>query len=222
MPEPATLLFDLDGTLTDPGLGITSCIRYAMEQMGGPLEPREAYARFIGPPLQQNFAQLLGSGREHLVDAAVAAYRDRFGDVGMWENERYDGIDDALTELRSRGHRLFVATSKPTFYARPIVERFELAHHFEAVYGAEMDGTRANKRDLLAHVVAAESLEAARTIMVGDRGPDMGGARANGMRTLGVSYGYGSHEELLEAGAQAIVDSPAELVAAVGRLAEHA
>lgn len=219
MPEPATLLFDLDGTLTDPGLGITSCIRYAMEKMGGPLEPREAYARFIGPPLQQSFAQLLGAGREHLVHAAVAAYRERFGDVGMWENERYDGIDDVLTELRGRGHRLFVATSKPTFYARPIVERFELAGHFEDVYGAEMDGTRAKKRDLLAHVAALESLEPARTIMIGDRGPDMSGARANGMRTLGVSYGYGSREELLHAGAEQVVGSPAAIVAAVHRFA---
>lgn len=218
MTERATLLFDLDGTLTDPGVGITRCIRHAMEQMGGPLEPTEAYARFIGPPLQRNFSELLGPGRSHLVEDAVRAYRERYGDVGMWENERYEGIDEVLADLRARGHRLLVATSKPTFYARPIVERFGLLPHFDDVYGAELDGTRADKRDLLAHVVACEALDPARSVMIGDRGADMQGATANGLRTIGVTYGYGTRDELSDAGAERIVASPHDLASAVAAL----
>lgn len=172
----------------------------------------------VGPPLRRNFAQLLGPERSHLVDAAVCAYRERYGDVGMWEAECYDGIAEALELLRGRGHRLYVATSKPTFYARPIVERFGLAQHFQGVYGSEMDGTRSDKRDLLAHLAAVEGLGPSRTVMIGDRGPDMRGARANGMRALGVAYGYGSCEELEEAGAEQIVASPFGLADAVSVL----
>ena len=216
--SPLSLLFDLDGTLTDPGVGITRCIRHAMEQVEGPLEPTAAYARFIGPPLQRSFAHLLGPEKAHLVDTAIAAYRERYGDVGMWENELCDGIDEALRTLVEQGHRLFVATSKPFFYAHPIVEHFELLTHFEGVYGAELDGTRADKRDLLAHIADREELSSSRTVMIGDRGTDMQGAEANGMRPLGVTYGYGSREELVAAGAERLVEAPRDLPDAIRAL----
>lgn len=196
-----TVLFDLDGTLTDPREGITRSIAYALERMGLEPPPLEALVFAIGPPLRASLARLLADERREPVERALAFYRERFADVGLFENAPYEGIAAELAALRAAGARLFVATSKPLVYAERIVRHFNLDAHFEAVHGCELDGTREDKRDLLAHLLGLHGLDARRTTMVGDRGVDMGAARHHGLRALGALWGYGSREELLDAGA---------------------
>lgn len=210
-----TLLFDLDGTLTNPETGITRCLAHALERMGREPPPLTELRRFIGPPLWTTFAELLETEDRSVQDQAVAHYRERFGDVGLFENEPYAGIDEALSRLRAAGRRLFVVTSKPTVYAARIVERFGLDAHFENVYGSELSGVNTDKRDLVAHVLAREELSASRTCMIGDRGHDVRGGRVNGTRTMGVLWGFGSEQELRDAGADALAASLDGLVAAL-------
>jgi len=202
------IFFDLDGTLTDPKLGITRCIQYALEQTG--LEPPEAdrLTWCIGPPLLESLESLVGAA---LAPSALVAYRQRFSDVGWSENTPYEGIDGILAELEEAGMRLYVATSKPHVYAQRILEHFGLRRFFTGVYGAELDGTRSSKTELLRHALA-DTRQVDAASMVGDREHDVIGALANGMKTVGVSYGYGSVRELTEAGAHHIVDSPTLLI----------
>ena len=208
------LLFDLDGTLTDPREGITRSIAHALERMGLEPPPLDDLTFAIGPPLRGSFARLLGREDREAVELAVAHYRERFADVGLFENALYPGIVEALAAL---GHvPLFVATSKPQVYAERIVRHFGLDAHFVAVHGCELDGTREDKRDLLAHLVAAHGIDPAHAVMIGDRGADMRAGLHHGMRTLGVLWGYGSEAELTEAGAHALCDSPAALAKALG------
>jgi len=209
------LLFDLDGTLTDPFLGITRCIVHALAALGQPAPPPEDLRSCIGPPLKQSFLTLLETTDDRLAETAIAHYRERFGTVGLFENQVYPGIDQALTKLRHRGHRLFVATSKPTVFATKIVEHFGLSSHFHVIYGSELDGTRCEKAELLAHLLHRESLLAAQTLMIGDREHDVLGAKANGLRAIGVLWGYGTRDELNTAGATICLDSPAQLPRAV-------
>ena len=206
-----TLLFDLDGTLTDPKPGITRSIAHALERMGRDAPPLDDLAFAIGPPLRQSLARLLDDDDPALVEQALAHYRERFAEIGLFENEVYAGIDEALAQLRREGISLFVATSKPRVYATRIVEHFGLAPHFEAVHGCELDGKREDKRNLLAHLVRIHGI--ARAMMVGDRGADMIAARHHGLHALGVTYGYGTAGELLAAGAHQLAASPAEIAA---------
>jgi phosphoglycolate phosphatase len=194
-----TAFFDLDGTLTDPRPGITRCIQYALERLGFPVPGEDALVWCIGPPLHGSFKTFVGS--DELADRAVALYRERFRDIGLYENEAYAGIDETLAKVAATGRRLFVATSKPKIYADRIVEHFGLHRHFEHVFGSELDGTRADKADLLAYALAEAKADPLRAIMVGDRSHDVIGARKNGMTAIGVLYGYGSLEELTNAGA---------------------
>lgn len=209
------ILFDLDGTLTDPREGITRSIAHALTRMGLEPPPEEALCFAIGPPLRASFATLLQDDRRETVEQAVAHYRERFADVGLFENAPYEGIAEALAALRTRGATLFVATSKPLVYAERIVRHFGLASHFEAVHGCELDGTRENKVDLLAHLLPRHGVEARSATMVGDRGADMVAARHHGLRALGVRWGYGDDAELLGAGAHALCDAPAHLPSAL-------
>ena len=205
------LLFDLDGTLTDPALGITRCIQHALQKLGWQEVPeRSELERFIGPPLQATFTELLNTTEPQAIDRAVAAYRERFSVTGLYENTLYPDISKMLEDLRF-AQRLFVATSKPTVYAQRIIDHFELQPNFTRVYGSELDGTRANKTELIAHILAAEGLDSQTTIMIGDRAVDIEGGINNGTRTIGVLWGYGSHEELLAAGPDHIVRSAQEL-----------
>ena len=165
----------------------------------------------IGPPLLQSFEEMLGDPAE--AERALALYRERFGEVGLFENEVYPGIVDVLAECQARGLRLFVATSKPVVYAERISEHFGLSRFFEAVCGAELDGTRSDKTGLLAWVLAEHGLEPAGTVMIGDRRHDIIGARNNGMRAIGVTYVYGGRAGLAGAGADWIVDTPTEIAA---------
>ena len=205
------VLFDLDGTLTDPKEGIIACFRYALETLGRDSPGDRELERFIGPPLRESLSTLVGASDETIVQQAIKLYRERFAAQGMFENSLYPGISEALEQLQDDGLLLFVATSKPTVFAERIVEHFGMARFFRAVYGSELNGVNADKRDLLAHVVRAESLASANTVMVGDRAHYVLGALANGLFSVGVLWGYGSREELVAAGAGALCDVPSAL-----------
>jgi len=216
MRADLNLLFDLDGTLTDSKPGITASILFAMREMGRPLAADEDLNWCVGPPLAQSFARLLGpQGR---VEEAVAHYRQRFGSQGMFENKVYPGIEAALERL-SGSARLYVATSKLAVYAVEIVRHYGLARYFQAVHGSEMDGRNSDKAELIRGILAQHSLDPAATLMIGDREHDIIGARKNGLRSIGVLWGYGSREELVAAGAEALVDDPGSLVGYISGLA---
>lgn len=207
------LLFDLDGTLTNPQLGIVGCIRHALEKLEKDPDAYGKLERFIGPPLLHTFQELLGNETD--AHTAVKFYRERFSTVGLFENEVYDGIANSLSEFSKRGCRMWVATSKPKIYADKIIEHFQLAHYFEHVYGSELDGQRSDKSELIKYLLAQEKIDAANTTMIGDRSYDIVGAKANNVRAAGVLWGFGSQEELTIAGAEIICGSPSELVASL-------
>ena len=206
MPTEATLFFDLDGTLTDPKPGITGSIQYALQKLDRPVPSQDELAWCIGPPLRASFVMLLGG--ESLADRAVELYRERFGDVGLFENSVYPEIEPVLAKLSQSRFRIFVATSKPHVYARRIIDHFGLAGHFEHVFGSELDGTRVHKADLLSFALEQTGAAPSRALMIGDRSHDVLGAKANGMDAIGVTYGYGSREELIAAGARNLCVSP--------------
>jgi phosphoglycolate phosphatase len=212
------VLFDLDGTLTDPRRGFVGCVRHALTAMDRRCPPDTELVAFIGPPLQQTFAALLG-GNAADVATAVDLYRQRFSRVGMFENAIYPGIEEALQALKRVGAALFVATSKPAPYAKRILEHFRLSSYFDAIHGSELDGTRAEKRELIAHVLTTESLLPAATYVVGDREHDVKGAVANRLRAVGVLWGYGTRDELVAAGASSLCEQPSGLAAALDRAA---
>jgi phosphoglycolate phosphatase len=199
--------FDLDGTLTDPYEGITNCILYALDELGFPRPDDDYLYSCIGPPLWDTFPELVG---QDLTRKAVDLYRERFLDTGWKENKPYDGIVDALETVASAGHLMFVATAKPHMHAARIIEHFGMGEFFATVYGSELDGTRGTKTELLEFAIGRNP-GGTRHIMVGDRKHDLIGAVANSMAPVGVAYGYGSVEELTEAGATAIAASPADL-----------
>jgi phosphoglycolate phosphatase len=200
--------FDLDGTLTDPKIGITRSIRYALTKLDCAAPAEDELTWCIGPLLRASFRSMLGS--DDLADRAVTLYRERFGDIGIYENSVYPGVVAILSSLRASGRRLFVATSKPVVYASRIVEHFDMSRYFERVFGAELDGTRADKTELLDYALKASNVDRQHATMIGDRSHDMIGARNNGMTAIGVLYGYGSEAELIEAGAHEICASPHE------------
>lgn len=218
MRVPGSVLFDLDGTLTDPREGIVASLRHALAVLGVECPPDARLERFIGPPLPQVFAELLGSGRGTEIARAVELYRERYVPVGLYENRVYPGIPELLAGLRAEGRRLFVCTSKPTVLARRIVDHFGLAGHLDDVFGCELDGTRGDKADLMGWLLPRAGIAADRAVMVGDRKHDARAARAHGVTALGVTWGYGSPEELREAGALVLVDRPEEVPATVARL----
>ncbi|MDJ0778606.1 MAG: HAD hydrolase-like protein [Gammaproteobacteria bacterium] len=207
------LLFDLDGTLTDPREGILASLRHALAQLSIDVADDRALENCIGPPLRDALAGLLPDPAQ--IEPAVRHYRERFDGIGWRENRVYDGIAESLALLGSRGHRCFVATSKPTVFADRIIAHFGLGEFFLRVYGSELDGRRGDKTELLAWIRQHEGLAAADTVMIGDRKFDMIGARNHGMRAIGVLWGYGSADELRGAGAATLCERPAELPAAL-------
>lgn len=209
------VLFDLDGTLTDPREGITRCLQYALEKLNRSVPSQAALEAYIGPPLRSTFMTLLESQEATLIEAAVGFYRERFSAIGLFENELYEGVPAMLASLSDASLRLFVATSKAEVFAAKIIEHFGLASFFKGVYGAALDGRFDNKADLLRHLLEAESLVASETIMVGDREHDVMAARQNNLLSLGVTYGYGSREELQAAGAALLCDSPVDVAASL-------
>src|ERR1700739_1602324 len=191
--------FDLDGTLTNPKPGITRSIQYALGKLDHAVPAEDELSWCIGPPLHASLKRLLGT--DDLADRGLLLYRERFADVGMFENQTYRGIEDTLSALAVPGRRMFIATSKPVVYAERIVDHFKLRGHFERVFGSELDGTRTDKTELLNHALKIAKVDPRQAIMIGDRSHDIIGARNNGMTAIGVLYGYGSKQELLDAGA---------------------
>ncbi len=206
-----TVFFDLDGTLTDPFEGIGGSIRYALESLGAAVPDDDTLRSYVGPPLMQTFRELVG---EEQAGHALTLYRERFGFEGWMQNRPYEGIHEALASVRQAGRRLFVATSKPTIYAERIVEHFELDRFFDGVYGAELDGTRSNKSELVRWIVGRVEPKG-RAIMVGDREHDIIAGLDNMLGVIGVSYGFGTVGELRTAGAEKIAKRPSEIPALI-------
>ncbi|SDN51513.1 HAD family hydrolase [Pseudomonas jinjuensis] len=190
------ILFDLDGTLTDPREGITRSIQYALGQLGIDEPDLAQLEHFIGPPLLQCFMATYGFDEARAWEA-VNHYRVRFKDTGLYENRLFDGIPELLALLAGQGRTLYMATSKPRVYAVEIARHFGFDGHFKVIYGSELDGTRTDKVELIRHLLAEEALDPAETLMIGDRKHDLIGAHRNGLRAAGVGYGFGSREELL-------------------------
>jgi len=217
--HPAVLLFDLDGTLTDPRSGIVRCMKHALHELGAPCPPDDVLASFIGPPLRGTFATLLATSDRVLIERALALYREEYGDTGLFENQVYAGVTQMLEHARGLASAAFVATLKPKLYADRIVRRLGLAPYFAGVYGPELEGRFDDKVDLLAHLLVSEKVSPERAVMIGDRAGDIVGARANRVRSIGVLWGYGSESELTDAGADGLCHSPADLAACLARLA---
>ncbi|MEB6678684.1 HAD-IA family hydrolase [Acinetobacter lwoffii] len=191
------ILIDLDGTLTDPKVGITTSARYGLEKIGHPISDEINIDWIIGPPLKASLAKILNVEADHvLAEQALMGYRERFAVKGLYENHVFEGVAETLAELKRRGYRLFVATAKPTVYAKQILEHFDLAQYFTDIHGSELNGDRTNKTELIQYILAQQQLQADQCMMVGDREHDIFGARHNGIETIAVSYGYGSQEEL--------------------------
>ena len=204
-----TILVDLDGTLTDPAAGIIAAVRHAVARMGAAPPPAEELRWVIGPPLRQSFPRLLGDG--HDVEAAIGHYRDHYGAGGLFEAAVYDGIFDALAVLRDRPARLLVCTAKPQHFAERVLDHFDLSARFDAIYGPDLEGRLDDKGDLIAHMIEVEGFDPGRAVMIGDRGSDVFAAKRHGIPTVGVLWGYGSREELVDAGAAALCAEPAAL-----------
>jgi phosphoglycolate phosphatase len=214
--EGMEIVFDLDGTLTDPGVGISRCIQHALGALGRPMPAADGLKRFVGPPLRQAFAELLGTADEALLADAVLRYRQRFEAIGMFENTVYPGLPAALRELSRQGHRLWVATSKPRPYAVRILEHFELVSRFAGVYGSDFSGHDSDKGTLLRNLLGEQGIDRAHACMVGDRAHDVLGARENGILSVAVLWGYGTAEELEAVGPDRTVRSPSELCECLG------
>ncbi len=204
-----TILFDLDGTLTDSGEGIINCASLALDKLGLPVPDRETMRVFVGPPLRESFPKF--GVRNEDVEEAIAIYRSRYVPIGMFENTPYPGIRALLAALKAQGHKLYVATSKPESMAKAILEKFELANYFDAIYGASLDSSRDSKEKVIAYVLAQNG-PCDDIIMVGDTHFDVLGAADNGIQTIGVSWGYGKVDDMVAAGAIRIAYSPAELL----------
>ena len=189
------VLFDLDGTLTDPREGITRSIQFGLSKMGIDEPDLTKLEHFIGPPLLQAFMATYGFDEAKAWEA-MGYYRERFAVTGLYENEVFEGVMPLLEELVGQGRQLFIATSKPQIYAREIARHFDFAKHFKVIYGSELDGTRTNKVELIRYLMAEQGLDPAHTLMIGDRKHDLIGACDNGMDAAAVGYGFGSFEEL--------------------------
>lgn len=207
------ILFDLDGTLTDPKLGITSSVQYALRALGIEEPSLDRLEPFIGPPLADSFREFYGLEGERLA-TAIDKYRERFATQGIFENEIYPGIPQMLADLKAKGKKLAIASSKPTLFVEQILEHFEIEKYFDHVVGSNMDGTRGTKEEVveetLRQMLTVEMTPAQKrdaVAMVGDRKFDIEGARAHGITSVGVLFGYAPEGELEEAGADYIVNS---------------
>jgi len=204
-------LFDLDGTLTDPGIGITNSVMYALAKYGIHVRDRSELYKFIGPPLLESFQNYYGFSEED-AKRAVEYYREYFREKGILENKVYDGIPKALQSLKEQGKTLALATSKPEEFSVRILKHFDLFSFFDFVGGATMDGSRSRKKDVIRYVLDALQIEdLSKVLMIGDRKQDVEGAAANQIACAGVLYGYGDYEELKTAGADRIIERPEDL-----------
>jgi len=206
-----TILFDLDGTLTDPKRGILNSVKYALQKMNQPIPLESELLKFIGPPIQRSFSEICQLNENELLNA-VRFYREYFSKNGMIENNLYDGIHELLRELFKENKRLYVATSKPTIFAKQILSHFQLDQYFIEIVGSELDGTRIDKGEIIEFIFEMNNdLSKEDSVMIGDRLHDIVGAKIAKIDAIGVTYGYGSEVELTDAGANAIVKSVGQL-----------
>lgn len=205
------VLFDLDGTLTDPGEGITNSVIFSLEKFGISVSDRSELYKFIGPPLLYSYREYYGFS-ESDAKLALKYYREYFSEKGIFENRMYDGVTDMLGKLRENGIRLTVATSKPEPFAVKIIEHFGLSEYFSLVAGATMDEKRSEKYEVIEYALKKLQLkDKTHCIMAGDREHDIVGAKKNGLKSVGVLYGYGSREELENAGADMLAETPPDI-----------
>jgi phosphoglycolate phosphatase len=191
-----TLLFDLDGTISDPKIGITKAAQYALSRFNISVHGLDTLVNFIGPPLRESF-KIKYALEESEVEQAVIYYREYFSRYGLYENRLYPGIESLLGDLKRAGRRTLLATTKPEVFAHRILKHFRLEAFFSGVFGSNLDGSLASKDELIAHILTHEkNIHRKSTVMIGDRVHDIRGARANGIDTIGVTYGYGSRDEI--------------------------
>ncbi|HEL1767964.1 TPA: HAD family hydrolase [Streptococcus suis] len=205
-----TILFDLDGTLTDSGQGILNSVAYALEKMGIEEPDPANLNRFIGPPLYESFSRFYQLSPED-TQSAVDAFRVYFKEKGMFENQLYPGIIPLLEELRTAGKTLVIATSKPEIFAKQILEHFGIAHYFDVIAGASLDSSRISKADVIGYAINQLEAFPKHAVMIGDREHDIEGARMHQLPAIGVLYGYGSKQEFEKAGATMIVETVQDL-----------
>lgn len=216
MKSYETILFDLDGTITDSAPGITNSVIYALKNYGIKETDYEKLCKFIGPPLVDSFQEYYGFSKEKALEA-VEYYREYYSDKGIFENSVYDGFEEVARRLKERGKQLVVATSKPEPFAKRIMEHFGLAPYFDCVAGMELDGRRGTKAEVIRYALdACRVPDKGRALMVGDRKHDVIGARSAGIDCLGVLYGFGTREELERAGADYIVETVGEIPDVIG------
>lgn len=205
------ILFDLDGTLTDPGVGITNSAMYALEKWNIKVAERSELYKFIGPPLRDSFMNFYNFSEEQ-AEQAIIYYREYFRVKGIFENEVYPGIVELLQKLKADGKKIVLATSKPEEFAIRILKHFDLFEYFDFVGGALMDGVRNKKGEVIQYVLESAGItDLSTTVMIGDREHDIIGAKENGLDSIGVLFGYGSREELTEAGATYIAETVGDI-----------
>ena len=206
------ILFDLDGTLTDPKLGITKSVAYALKSYGIQVDDLDLLLKFIGPPLKDSFVKYYGFSEEQGAEA-VEKYREYFKPYGIYENKVYDGVENMLAELVKCGKKVILATSKPTVFANMILEYFHLDKYFTCAVGSELDGSRVKKGEVITEALRqAGGTDKSLAVMIGDREHDILGAKENGIDSIGVLYGYGDRAEHEAAGAGMIVESVEQLL----------
>jgi phosphoglycolate phosphatase len=205
------LLFDLDGTLTDSWLGITRSIAYALEKLGVAPPPERELLWCIGPPLKQSFEKLLGVARKDEAIGALDLYREIYEETGIFENTLYPGVSELLARVKNAGAKVYLATSKPHVYADRILEHFGIAGYFDAVYGSELDDSRSDKGEVIAHALTSSRIDPREAFMIGDREFDAIGARKNGVACLGAVWGHGGEAELRAAGVVHLFRTPTAL-----------
>lgn len=207
------LLFDLDGTITDPKEGITKCVQYALSKFDIE-EDCDNLLSFIGPPLTDSFIDFYGFDKQK-AELAIKYYRERYAKIGLFENSAIDGIHEVLEKLKNSGYTLAVATSKPTCFAISICEKYDFSKYFDIIMGSELDGTRTKKSEIIYEVLKQLNAKPEEVVMIGDRKYDIIGAKEVGTASIGVRFGYAEDGELEKAGADFIVGTPNELLTCI-------
>ena len=203
------VLFDLDGTLTDPKLGFDRSVRFALSKLNIEFESDTSFESYIGPPLHDTFRKLCGN--DGSAEEAISIYRERYSEIGLFENELYEGIQESLERILGTAKSIHVVTSKPTIFSNRIIKHFGLDKYFNVVFGSNLDGSLSDKTELLNHVLEMQGFAPHDAVMIGDRRFDMIGAKNHCIRAIGVLWGYGSEEELRDAGADGICSHPKEI-----------
>lgn len=205
------VLFDLDGTITDPGVGIRKSVEYALNKLDIKEEDLNRLYKFIGPPLKESFIKYYNLSEED-AEKAIIFYREYFSSKGIYENEVYENFEDILMSLKAKGCKIIVATSKPTFFAEIILKHFNLKKYFDFISGSNLDGTRVKKAEIIKYAIEENNItELSEVIMIGDREHDILGAKTVGVESIGVVYGYGTYDELFNSGANYIAKDINEL-----------